>query len=349
MTLSLSTPASRYPAESHQAEFYKELLQRIRSLPEVKSVGASGTLPLTGENWTATFSVQGHRPAPGGVSPGFEYRVVTPGWVKTMGIPIQFGRDFNDRDTSDSPLVVLIDEQLAARYWKGADAIGKKIGFGSDEGTIKYREIVGIIGSVKNLNLQSPGKEQVYLPHSQLVIRSMFVVVHTKVSPLTVIPAIRSRVSNLDSNLPIDRIRTMEQIVHDSVARPRFQTWVLGFFAILSFVLAIIGIYGVISYSVRQQTREIGIRMALGATQENVTFHIVWYGLKAALLGIVFGVVGALALSRLLSSLVFKVRPGDPVIMIGTAILMFIVAFLACYIPARRAAKVNPVIALRYE
>ena len=349
VTLSLSTPASRYPAESHQAEFYKELLQRIRSLPEVKSVGASGTLPLTGENWTATFSVQGHRPAPGEVSPGFEYRVVTPGWVKTMGIPIQFGRDFNDRDTSDSPLVVLIDEQLAARYWKGADAIGKKIGFGSDEGTIKYREIVGIIGSVKNLNLQSPGKEQVYLPHSQLVIRSMFVVVHTKVSPLTVIPAIRSRVSNLDSNLPIDRIRTMEQIVHDSVARPRFQTWVLGFFAILSFVLAIIGIYGVISYSVRQQTREIGIRMALGATQENVTFHIVWYGLKAALLGIVFGVVGALALSRLLSSLVFKVRPGDPVIMIGTAILMFIVAFLACYIPARRAAKVNPVIALRYE
>jgi putative ABC transport system permease protein len=349
VTVSLSTPSARYPEESHRAGFYKELLHRISTLPGVRAAGASATLPLTGENWTATFSVQGHQPPPGEVAPGFEYRVVTPGWTRAMGIPIRFGRDFNDQDTSDSPLVVLVDEQLAARYWKAGDAIGKKIGFGGSDENVEFREIVGVIRSVKNINLQTPGKGQVYLPHSQLTVSSMFVVVQANENPLAIIPSIRSQVSGLDSNLPIDRIRTMEQIVNDSVSRPRFQTWVLGFFAILSLVLAIIGIYGVTSYSVRQQTREIGIRMALGATQKNVTFQIVWYALKAALLGIVFGILGALALSKLLTSLVFRVRPGDPVIMMGTAVLMLIVAFLACYLPARRAAKVNPVIALRYE
>jgi putative ABC transport system permease protein len=349
ITVALSTPTTRYPERIHRGQFYRELRNRIATLPEVKSVGASATLPLTGENWTATFAVQGHRATSGEVDPNFEYRIITPNWIKTMGIPLRLGRDFDDRDTSESPLVVMIDERLAARYWNGAEAIGKKIGFSDDEANVEYREIVGIVGSIKNLDLQTVSKEQIYLPHSQMPVSSMFVVVHTNRKPLEIIPAIRNQVSSLDSKLPIDRIRTMTTIVSNSVSRPRFQAWVLGTFAVLSSVLAIIGIYGVTSYSVRQQTREIGIRMALGATHKTVTIEIVRYGLKAALFGIVFGSLAAIALSKVLMAVVFRVQPTDPVVILGTAVLMLLVAFVACYVPARRAAKVNPVIALRYE
>lgn len=344
--MSITLPPARYPEPPQRAEFYRDLLGRIRGLPGVIAAGAAGTLPLTGEHWTATFAVDGYRPPPGGVDPGFQYSIVTPGYFKAMGIPLRLGREFDEHDNRQSLPVAVVNERLAQRFWPESNPIGKRIGFSDPQDKIEWREVVGVAGSVKSVSLQSSPEQEVYIPHSQFRLSAMTVVVHGNAGLL---PAIRSTIASIDPQLPVDHVRAFDQIVDASLARPRFLSWLLSAFSGISLLLAVIGVFSVTAYTVRKRTREIGIRMALGATEQRITFEILRRGLIAAMVGICSGAAGTLALGRLLQSFLFGVRSTDPLIFVASCLLMAGSAAIACYVPAFRAARMHPVAALREE
>ncbi|MCI0490297.1 MAG: ABC transporter permease [Blastocatellia bacterium] len=345
LTVGVALPRSKYGEENQRVSFFQELLQRVEALPGVRAAGANGSLPIAENNWTATIAIENYQPAPGEPTPGCEYRPITPGYIKAMGIPLLKGRDFDRRDSSSSQLVVLVDEKLAARYWPGQDAIGKRVGFSPS----RWREVVGVVGHVKNTALDTEGKEQIYIPHAQMPAGTMFLTVHTEGDPLNLIGAVRSQVTALDPDLPVYSVRTMDQILAGSVAQPRFNSLGLGIFAAIALALAMVGVYGVISYSVAQRTHEIGVRMALGARASDVLKLVLKKGLILTFTGIAVGVLASLALTRLMSSLLFGVSATDPVTFAVVSLILAAVAMLACYLPARRATKVDPMEALRYE
>ena len=345
LTVGVALPRSKYGEENQIISFYKDLLQRVEALPGVRTAGANGSLPIAENNWTATIAIENYQPAPGEPTPGCEYRPITPGYIRAMGIPLLKGRDFDHRDSDSSQLVVLVDEKLAARYWPGQDPLGKRIGFSPR----RWREVVGVVGHVKNIALDTEGKEQMYIPHTQMPVGTMFLTVHTEGDSLNLIGAVRSQVMALDPDLPVYSVRTMDQILSRSVAQPRFNSLGLGVFAAIALLLAMIGVYGVISYSVAQRTHEIGVRMALGARASDVLKLVLRNGLIMTFTGIAAGVLASLALTRLMSSLLFGVSATDPVTFACVSLILAAVAMLACYVPARRATKVDPMEALRYE
>ncbi len=344
------------------ARFFRELLERIDSLPGVKAAGAVSSLPLRGEVWGKHF-VPLDRPLPSSIEKldNVQYRSVAGDYFAAMGIRLVKGRLFGEADQQGAPPVVVINEALARRYWPGGDPIGKVILLNPPESLmppgllpagyhIPLLTVVGVVGDAHYGRLDQGAVPVVYASYLQHnYVTGMFIAVRAHIDPKALVPSIRSELAQLDKNLPMARILTMDEIMSSSVAKPRLQTVLLGIFGALAMVLAGVGIYGVMSYSVSQRRHEIGVRMALGAERRDVLKLVVGQGMALTGVGVALGLAGAIALTRFISSLLYGVKPTDPPTFIAVSVLLTGVALLATYIPARRAAKVDPMVALRYE
>jgi putative ABC transport system permease protein len=349
LTFKVDLPDSTYTKE-RQAAFYQQALARLNQLPGVRSASAVLPLPLDGDEIDTVLQFAG-QPVDNANPVRTGYSWVEPGYFGTVGIGLREGRDFNDRDNLFTSPVVIVNETIAKRYFPGQDPIGKRIRphIGNGYPTPPMREIVGVVGDVKQTDLTTETGPQVYVPRSQSPFVGMIFVVRTEVAPLSILSAARKEISEIDKDLPIYDVKTLEQYFAQSVGQPQFFTTLLGIFAALALLLAAVGLYGVISQSAVQRTHEIGVRMALGANKREVLTLVVGQGFKLTLIGVAIGVSGALALTRLLSTLLYDVQPTDPVTFVLVSLLLVLVALLACYIPARRATRVDPMVALRYE
>ena len=347
LTASISLPRTKYK-EDQRATFFKQLLERVRSLPGVEAASATATVPLSGDGWGRSLTVEGFPVLPVGQAPMIQHTVVTPGYFRTMGIPLLSGRDFNDADAKDSPNVTIIDERLAREYWPNESPIGKRIRFGPPEDNEPWHTIVGVVGAVRHQRMQEDTRKSVYLPHQKIPVGGLALMARTSSNPEDLAGAIRREVAQLDPDLPVS-VSTMDEVVAESIWQPRLYATLFGAFAGGALLLALIGIYGVMAFLVQTRTHEIGVRMALGATTRDVFKLIVGRGMKLTAVGVLIGVAGAIALTRLMHSLLFNTSATDPVTFIVISLLLCSAAFLACYLPARRAAKVDPLVALRYE
>ncbi|HXD33776.1 MAG TPA: ABC transporter permease [Pyrinomonadaceae bacterium] len=346
LSVSLSLSRSRYSEDRQQAAFFQEALERLKSLPGIRSAGATTGLPLTLQLSGSDFRIEGQPEPEAGKEMIINTRSVSPGYFETLGISLIKGRDFDNRDKSDAPGAAIINHDLARIYFSNEDPIGKRITF--DDGQ-SWMSIVGIIGDVKQLGLDSSAKPEVYFPYLQVASPSMSIVVRTASDPLGLAAAVKSQIRMVDKDLPINEAKTMQQLLADSLSGRRFNMLLLTVFAMVALVLAIVGIYGVMSYTVTQRTHEIGLRVAIGAQPGDVFRMVIGQGMKLALIGVAFGLVGAFGLTRLMTTMLFGVEPTDPVTFAGIAVLLTSVALVACYLPGRRAMKVDPLVALRYE
>jgi putative ABC transport system permease protein len=352
LTFRISLPESVYSKEPQRAAFFDDLLTRLAALPGAHSVGGVAGLPLGGTRFNLSFAVEGRPPLPPAQQPSMEVRVVTADYFETMGIPIKRGRAFQEGDRDGSPQVVVLSEAAVRRYFPGEEPLGKRItvGWGRPEGKPKAGgEVVGIVGDVKDRGLAEQTPPEIYIPHAQLPTETLDVVVRTSVSPLSLVSSARSVVHELDSELPVARIRTLDDVVARSISEPRFYMLLLGAFAGVALLLAALGIFGVMSYAVVERSREIGIRLALGALPADVLDAVLRKALLLTLAGVGAGLAGAIALSRALAHLLFNLSPTDPTTLVETAALLTAVALLASYLPARQATRVDPLIALRSE
>ena len=353
LTFEVTLPESRYAEDVQQIAFFDQLLPKLRALPGVQAAAAVISLPLSGSSIVLTFEIAGRPPVPPSQQPAMQVRVATADYFQTIGIPLQKGRFFTEQDRLNTPQVVLITEAAARQYFPGEDPIGKKItlGWGRGEGKPSAGgEVVGIIGDVKDAGLAEPDPPQIYLPYAQWPMQGMSVVMKTAVPPGSLSEPARRAVYSLDGNLPVGNVRSLEEIVARSISQPRFYMTLLTLFAAVALVLAAIGIFGVLSYAVAQRTREIGIRMALGAHQSSVLGLIVREALMMTTGGVVIGVVAAFLLTEwLVAKLLFDTSPHDPVTFIAVAVTLALVAVAAAYVPARRATRVDPIVALRAE
>jgi putative ABC transport system permease protein len=349
LTANISLPRAKYKEDDQRIAFYKQLLERMRNLPGVEAASATGTLPLGGGGWGRSLTVEGFPVLSVGQAPAIQHTVVTPDYFRTMGIPLLSGRDFNDADAKGSTDVTIIDERLAREYWPNESPIGKRIRFGPPEDNEPWHTIVGVVGTVRHQRMQEDTRKSVYLPHQKIPISGLALVVRTTSSPQELTGALRREVAQLDSDLPVSEVATMEEVVAESIWQPRLYATLFGAFAGGALLLALIGIYGVMAFLVQTRTHEIGVRMALGATTRDVFKLIVGRGMKLTAVGVLIGVGGAIVLTRLMHSLLFNTSATDPVTFLLISVLLSVAAFLACYLPARRAAKVDPLIALRYE
>jgi putative ABC transport system permease protein len=349
LTMQLSLPRARYSNSNQTASFYQQLLGKVEALPGVQSAAISISLPPNNLEVSDNFSIEDH-PTPAGESdPVAPVIFISPKYFDTLGVPLLRGRFFADADKDGAPPVVIINQALAAQYFGEQDPVGRRFKQGTASGGNPWMEIVGVVGNVKYTGLDAKEEPAYYEPHLQNPIRFMHLVVRGASDPMALLPAIRAEVWSLDKDLPVARVRTMSQLLSESVAQPRFRTLLLGIFSGVALLLAAVGIYGVMSYSVTQRTHEIGVRMALGANPADIVGMVVGQGLKLALAGAALGLAGAYAATRLLSSLLFGVSATDTVTFAGISALLTAVAVLASYIPARRATKVDPMTALRYE
>jgi putative ABC transport system permease protein len=349
LTFVVSLAGSAHSNSDQRLAFFDQLLNRVEALPSVQSASAINHLPLAGDIWQISFTLGGRPIPPPSERPRAVYRIVRPRYFQTMGSPITRGRDFNEQDRKEAPGVVIINESFARRHWPGEDPLGKQITVhdGYFDGP---REIVGIVRDFKQYEWTVEPIAEMYLPHYQSAEpRYMTLVVKSASDPMGLVAAVQSEVWNIDKNLPVSQIMSMEQAISDSVGQQRFNMLLLGIFAGLAMILAAIGIYGVMSYSVTQRTHEIGIRMALGASYSDVLWMIVKQGITLTAIGVSLGIAGAFILTRLMSSLLYGVSATDPITFIVIPLLLTGVALGACFVPARRATKVDPMIALRYE
>ena len=348
LSFSIGLPEVKYKPEQ-QVAFYRQLKARLESLPGVKSASAVMPLPLGGDRMRVTFETEG-RPIAKGDLPATEIRTIGLDYFKTMGIPLIKGRDFTERDDKKAPRVIIVNEAFAKQFFPGEDVVGKHIqpGISADDEEPGMLEIVGVVGNVKHMKLSGEADPEAYEPHAQLTF-DMTVLVKTETDPRSIVSAVQSEVKAMDKDLPAYGIRTLDEYLSASVARPRFNTLLLAIFAGLALILTAVGLYGVMNYSVTQRTHEIGIRAALGAQQHDVLKMVVRQGMTLTAIGIGAGLVGAYFLTQLLASLLFGVSATDPVTFIAISIILAGVALGACYVPARRATKVDPMIALRYE
>jgi putative ABC transport system permease protein len=346
LAVNLELPDSTYPEDHQRTAFFQEALVRLESVPGVRSAGATTGLPLTLSVSGSDFRIEGHPEPEAGKEMIIQTRSVSPGYFSTLGIPLLTGRDFSDRDKSGAPEAAIINADLARIYFSNEDPINKRITFDDGESWIS---IVGVVGDVKQLGLDSDAKPEVYFPFLQAASPSMSLVVRTVSSPLSAFAAVKSQIQGIDKNLPIDDAKTMEQLLAESTSGRRFNTLLLTLFAVVAVMLALVGIYGVMSYTVTQRTHEIGIRMAIGAQPRDVVRLVVGQGMLLSIIGVVLGLLGAFALTRLMTTMLFGVEPTDPLTFISLALLLIGVGLVACYLPGRRATKVDPLVALRSE
>jgi len=350
LTMHLTLPRAKYDSDEKITSYYRQLIDRVTAVGGVEAAGLSISLPPNNLEVSDSFSIEG-KPWPQGASEPIVPIVSTsPEYFSALGVPLLQGRGFNATDKEGSPPVVIINQTLAERYFAGEPAIGKrfKIG-GADRPRNPWMEIVGVVGDVKYSGLDLKPEPAYYMPLAQDAWRAAYLVVRTPLNPAGLAPAIREQIWALDKDIPIAKVATMDRLLAESVAQPRFRTLLLGIFAALALVLASVGIYGVISYSVTQRTHEIGIRMALGAQARDVSKLVIRDGVALALIGVTMGLAASLALTRLMESLLFEVSTTDQSIFAGVGALLVAVAVLACWIPARRASRVDPMVALRCE
>jgi putative ABC transport system permease protein len=351
LTASVQVPSASYPKNENVIAFWDRFLQEVRTLPGVESASAILPLPLSGANMVTDFDIEEH-PLPEGQRPTAAARIIATDYFQTMGIPLLQGRAFNQTEKMDSTPVVIVNERFASKYFPGQNVIGKRItpGFSADDSPEKMREIVGVVGNVKHSSLKNEDSPELYLPRSQLPTAMMSVVIHTRVSdPATLTSAIRGQLTNIDPAIPLNNVRVFDQYISRSLARPRFNAFLLSIFAGSALLLTAIGIYGVMAYSVAQRTNEIGIRIALGASQSNIFKLVIGQAMTLVAISVVLGLAGAFAVTRLLGSMLFGVGAWDPITFGAIVFLISLVAFLAAWLPARRAARVDPIVALRAE
>ncbi len=350
ITFQLDSPAERQDARI--PAFFRGVAARISVLPGVSSASAVASLPLTGDNIGSSIEIEGE-PTPVGSRPQADFNAVEPDYFRTLGIALVAGRDFTERDDSKSTPVVIVNQTLAHRFFPNQNPIGRHvrpgIGNGYAPGEPPMREIVGVIRDVKQSELGAEAAPEVYAPLAQSPFSSMFVVIRTANDPRGIVEPARREVASVDKNVPIYHVETLDQYFAESAATTRFISLLLGGFAGMALLLACLGIYGVISYIVARRTHEIGIRMAVGAQKADVLRLIIGEGLRPALIGVAIGIAGALKLTGLLSSLLYGVKPTDPLTFVAVSLILTGVALVACYIPARRAANADPIEALRYE
>ena len=349
LTLRVSLPSAKYDAPEKRQDFFKQLLERTRALPGVQAAGAISNLPLGGGSLGRSLTVEDYPVLSVGQTPLVNNCVITPNYFGAIGITLLTGRDFTNADARDAAKVTIIDERLAREYWPNESPLGKRIRFGPPEDNEPWHTIVGVVGEVKHESLNLTRRKSVYLPHAQISIGGMALAVRTRAYPESLAAAIRDQVKELDPNQPVTAVRTMSEVISRSVWQPRLYAILFGVFAAVALLLASVGIYGVMSYTVAQRTHEIGIRMALGAGRGDVLRLVITQGMWLVLVGVGIGVLASLALTRLMQSLLFGVGATDPVTFAGVTVLLAAAALIACYVPARRATKVDPMIALRYE
>jgi predicted permease len=350
LTMRVFLPQTKYAQPAQRAAFYTEVIRRLETVPGVKSSAVTTNLPLYKQGNSTNISIEGRPEPPPSQEPIITVRVVSPKYLETMGIPLLSGRQLTDQDGEKTPNVTVISETMARRYWPGENAIGKRISFGQAEKDEDWIQIVGIAGDVRQYDLITEMKPQMYVSYQQegfFMPRDL--VVKTDVDPLSLAATVRKTIWEVDKDQPVSNIRTMDQIAAESVARQRFSMLLFAIFAGVALLLAAVGIYGVMSYSVAQRRGEFGIRMALGAQKRDVLKLTIGKALKLVVLGVVFGLAGAFALTRLMASLLFGIGATDPITFAAISLVLVGVGVLASYIPARRATKVDPIVALRYE
>ena len=351
LTMFLQLPATRYHEIPKQTQFRRELFARLNSLPGVQT-GMVTDIPLGGNYVGHYLVIYGRPPVPKGDEPKVQTLTVMGDYFRVMQIPLRAGRDFTEMDREGQPLVAMVNEELVRQFFPRDDPVGSRIGWAPDIGSPHWMTIIGVVGDVKHSGLNQPTDPAVYTPFAQsdeAWKRRMTLAIRTNNSSSGLVEEVKAQVWIVDSQIPVSDVQTMDQLMAVSLAQQRFYMLLLGAFAALALTLAGVGLYGVVAYTASQSTHEIGIRMALGGQRRDILRLIVAEGAKLTFIGILIGTVGALALTRLMAGLLFEVKPGDPAIFAAVAILLALVALAACYIPARRATQVDPMIALRYE
>jgi putative ABC transport system permease protein len=351
LTMQVGLPNAAYQEPQKRIAFIKQLEASLAGTPEVASVGVVTRLPLLSalNNITSFLAIEG-RNIPAGERPEIDFRRASTGYFQTMGIPLLSGRLVTEQDIINNTASVVINDAMAKRFWPGEDPVGKRISTANSTGQqTQWQTIVGVVGSVRHLGLDVEPRPEIYYHTNTSPPFGPVVVIRTTSDPQRLISLARAKVREIDRDVPISNVNTMEQLVAQSVAQRRFGMFLVGIFAALALVLAVVGIYGVVSYSVTQRTNEIGVRMALGASASDVLKMVLKHGMALALIGVGIGLAGAFAMTRLMAAMLFEVRPTDIATFAIVSVGLILVALLACYVPARRAMKVDPLVALRYE
>ncbi len=347
LAMEVSLPEDSYKDKNKRLDFYQQLLGRVETVPGVMKAGVVNLVPFSSSSTSSNFQIVGQPPFAKGEAPYVDIRVSTPGYFDAIGTALRRGRLFTAQDDAQAGAVVLVNEAFAKRFLPGQEPVGQRLTFDDDEK--KIQEIVGVVADVKNDDLDEAPEPSAFLPYAQNPYRTMNLIIRGNQDPTRLVSAVRSEVSSLDPALPVSNVKTLSQMIDERISAKRLMTYVLAVFALCALVLASVGIYGVMSYAVSQRTQEIGIRMALGARAADVLKLVVKNGMTLALLGVAIGLAGAFALTRLLVNFLFHVTATDTVTFAGVAFSLVVVALLACYVPARRATKVNPLVALRDE
>jgi putative ABC transport system permease protein len=348
LTARVLLPPYKYKEPQQMSAFYDQILQRVRALPGVQSAGLSNYLPLSGWWNSLTFTIEGSPPAPAGQEPEVDHRVISPGYFATLKVPLIKGRDFTDADNAQSTPVVIINESMARRYWPGEDPIGRRIKFDGED-KVDWRVVVGLVGDLRHFGAETEPKPEVYRPYLQESTALMGLAIRTTVEPNSMARAVRNVIHEVDPDQPVTHVMTMGDLVAESAAPKRVSMTLLTVLGLAALLLASLGIYGVLSYSIVQRRHEIGIRMALGARRGEVIGLILRQSLKLILLGLAVGLALGLILTKIFSAVLFGVRATDPVTFAGVTLILALTAFAASYIPARKATKIDPWIALRNE
>ncbi|HST21470.1 MAG TPA: FtsX-like permease family protein, partial [Blastocatellia bacterium] len=344
LTMNLILPSTKYTEDNNIDQFYTQMVSRVEAVPGVVSAGIVSLLPLQGESWIDAVTAEGDQ-RPITERPQANYRFISPDYFKAIGIPLLDGRTFDERDRKIR--AAIISQATAQALWPGQNPIG--IRFKRANINEPPFEVIGVIADIRTISLQEKPGPMVYVPYWERLRPWASLVVRTTSNPTAIASGLRSAIWQIDNQVPITRLQTMEQLVDGSVAQRRFQLGLVSLFAISALLLASLGIYGIVAESVGSRTNEIGIRMALGADASRIRLMILREGLLPVALGIIIGVAASLAVGRLLSSLLFEVKASDPLILAGATLIMTLVAIAACYLPARKASRVDPLIALRYE
>jgi putative ABC transport system permease protein len=351
MTMYLQLPETRYGEIPKQTQFRRELLTRLDTVPGVQ-VAMVSDIPLGGNYVGHRLVIDGRPPVAVGGEPRVQTLSVMGDYFHVMQIPLRAGREFTPLDREGQPLAAIVNEEIVREFFPHEDPIGVRICWAGDVGPPRWMTVIGVVADVKHSGLNQPTDPAVYTPFSQSDERwrrFMTLVIRARDASPGLVAEVKKQIWSLDAQIPVDDVRPMDELIAVSVAQQRFNMLLLGLFAALALILAAVGIYGAMAYAANQRTHEIGIRTALGAQRRDVLRVVMQDGAKIALFGIASGIAGALALTRLMASLLFEVKPTDPVTFAGVAILLALVALAACYIPARRAMRVDPMVALRYE